>query len=417
MKSPRSRLEPPTKSAAVIHPKKPARAASSLRERPAVAALTPRKKKKKAAVAAPTPRKKKAAVAPPASALVVDVRALIEGAREHVAQAVNVTLVLLNWQIGRRIARDIPVDERALHGNLIVATLSRLLSSEYGKGFTRDALFRMVQFAELFPDEKVVATLSRQCSWSHFVELITIDDPLRRDFYAEMCRIERWSVRALRAKIDGLMFERTAIAKKPEEVVKREIEGLRREDKMTPDLVFRDPYVLDFLGLGAAYNEQDVEVAILRELEQFLTELGTDFAFVARQKRIIVDRQDYHLDLLFFHRSLRRLVAVELKLGRFQASDKGQMELYLRWLDAHERRPGEEPPMGLILCAGKSTEHVELLRLGESGIRIAEYVTELPSRELLQTKLHQAIRLARERAAASSPQASAELARRARSRR
>ncbi len=348
MKSPRSRLEPSTKSAAVIHSEEAGPRGAGVRERPAGAALPPRKKK--TAVAAPAPRKKKAAVtalrekkaavAPPASALVVDVRALIEGARGHVAQAVNVTLVLLNWQIGRRIARDIPVDERAVHGNLIVATLSRLLSSEYGKGFTRDALFRMMQFAELFPDEKVVATLSRQCSWSHFVELITIDDPLRRDFYAEMCRIERWSVRALRAKIDGLMYERTAIAKKPEEVVKREIDGLRREDKMTPDLVFRDPYVLDFLGLGAAYNEQDVEVAILRELEQFLTELGTDFAFVARQKRIIVDRQDYHLDLLFFHRSLRRLVAVELKLGRFQASDKGQMELYLRWLDAHERRPG-----------------------------------------------------------------------------
>ncbi|MEO5728894.1 MAG: PDDEXK nuclease domain-containing protein, partial [Byssovorax sp.] len=229
-------------------------------------------------------------------------------------------------------------------------------------------------------------------------ELITIDDQLRRDFYAEMCRIERWSVRALRAKIDGLMYERTAIAKKPAAVVKREIDGLRREDRMTPDLVFRDPYFLDFLGLGAAYSEQDVEIAILRELEQFLTEIGTDFAFVARQKRIIVDRQDYHLDLLFFHRGLRRLVAVELKLGRFQAADKGQMELYLRWLDAHERRPGEEPPIGLILCAGKSTEHVEFMRLSESGIRVAEYVTELPARELLEKKLHQAIRLARERA-------------------
>ncbi len=380
-------------------PKPKAKSAPAIRQKKLSPALST--EQEKSPIAVPAPRKKKATIVAPKHTLTDDVRALIEGARAHVAQSVNVGLVLLNWQIGHRIARDIPASERARHGNTIIATLSRLLSSEYGKGFTPDALFRMLQFADLFPDENVVATLSRQCSWSHFVELITIEDQLKRDFYAEMCRVERWSVRALRARIDGLMYERTAIAKQPAEVVKRELDGLRREDRMTPDLVFRDPYFLDFLGLGAAYSEHDVEAAILRELERFLTEMGTDFAFVARQKRIVVDRQDYHLDLLFFHRSLRRLVAVELKLGRFQASDKGQMELYLRWLEAHERRPGEEPPIGLILCAGKSTEHVELLRLGESGIRVAEYITELPPREVLEKKLHQAIRLARERATSS----------------
>jgi predicted nuclease of restriction endonuclease-like (RecB) superfamily len=153
----------------------------------------------------------------------------------------------------------------------------------------------------------------------------------------------------------------------------------------------------DFLGLHDTFSEEDLERAILRELEAFLLELGEDFCFVARQKRVTVDREDYHLDLLFFHRRLRRLVAVELKLGKFQAADKGQMELYLRWLDRHDRRPGEGTPLGLILCAEKSAEHVELLQLEASGIRVAEYLTELPPRPVLEQKLHDAIAFARRR--------------------
>lgn len=235
--------------------------------------------------------------------------------------------------------------------------------------------------------------------WSHFVQIIPIDDPLKRDFYAEMCRLERWSVRALRSKIDRMLYERTALAKKPDVVIQRELQSLRDEDRLTPDLVFRDPYFLDFLQLHDSYAEGEVEAAILRELEAFLLELGGDFTFVARQKRITVDHEDYYLDLLFFHRRLRRLVAVELKLGRLQAADKGQMELYLRWLARYDRRPGEESPIGLILCAEKSTEHVELLELEASGIRVAEYLTELPPQPLLEQKLHDAIALARRRLA------------------
>ena len=173
----------------------------------------------------------------------------------------------------------------------------------------------------------------------------------------------------------------------------------RDEDRLTPDLVFRDPYFLDFLGLPQRYRERDLEDAILRELEAFLLELGTDFTFVARQKRITVDYEDFYLDLLFYHRRLRRLVAIDLKLGKFQAADKGQMELYLRWLEKHETHADEEPPIGLILCAGKSAERVELLQLEAAGIRVAEYLTELPPREMLQRKLHDAILLAREQLA------------------
>jgi predicted nuclease of restriction endonuclease-like (RecB) superfamily len=233
--------------------------------------------------------------------------------------------------------------------------------------------------------------------WTHFRDIIALQDYLQREFYAEMCRVERWSTRTLRAKIQGMLFERTAISKKPEEVAKAELAALREEDKLSPDLVFRDPYVLDFLGLKDRYLEKDLEDAILRELETFLLELGQGFTFQARQFRIPIDSDDFYLDLLFYHRSLKRLIAIDLKLGDFKAEYKGQMELYLRWLTKHEQQPGEEPPLGIILCAGKKEEQIELLELGQSGIHVAEYLTALPSRELLQQKLHAAIKLSRAR--------------------
>jgi len=331
--------------------------------------------------------------------LLSDIRGLIEQARQQVARTVNSAMVGLYWHIGIRIRADILGGERAEYGEQIVATLSQQLTTEYGRGFGRRNLFRMMQFAEFFPDDQIVSALSAQLGWSHFVEILSLDNPLKRDFYAEMCRIERWSVRTLRQKIDRMLFERTAVAKKPEELIRADLDALRDEDRLTPDLVFRDPYFLDFLGLTGSYSEKDVEQAILRELEAFILELGTDFAFVARQKRMTVDDEDYYLDLLFYHRKLRRLVAIDLKIGKFQAADKGQMELYLRWLEENEVQPGEEPPLGLVLCAGKTEGHVRLLRLEESGIHAAQYLTELPPQKLLERKLHDAIRLARERLA------------------
>ena len=289
--------------------------------------------------------------------------------------------------------------ERAEYGKEILATLSQQLMQEYGNGFSYSALTRMARFFEAFPDRKIVATLSQTLSWSHFRELLPLEKHLQRDFYAEMCRVERWSVRTLRKKIDSMLFERTALSKKPDELIRQELDSLRSEDRLTPDMVFRDPYFLDFLGLKDRYLEKDLEDAILRELEQFLLELGSGFTFVARQKRIQVDSDDYYIDLLFFHRKLRRLVAIELKLGDFKPADKGQMELYLRWLDKYERQDGEETPIGLILCAGKKHEAVELLELEKSSIRVAEYLTELLPRNILERKLHDAIITARERLA------------------
>ena len=255
----------------------------------------------------------------------------------------------------------------------------------------------MIQFAEVFPDEQIVVSLIRNLSWTHFLALIPLEKPLQREYYSDMCRVERWSVRTLREKIGTMLYERTAISRKPDDVVRHELDTLRAAGQITPDLVFRDPYILDFLGLKDRYLEKDLEDAILREIESFLLELGVGFSFVARQKRIMVDNEDYYLDLLFFHRGLRRLVAIELKMDKFKAADKGQMELYLRWLDKHERRPGEESPLGLILCAGKSEEHVELMQIEQSGIRVAEYLTELPSRAVLEKRLHQAMQTAKHR--------------------
>src|SRR5580704_11651512 len=208
-----------------------------------------------------------------------------------------------------------------------------------------------------------------------------------------MCRVERWSVRTLRAKIQSMLFERTALSRKPAKLAQQELAALREEDKLTPDLVFRDPYLLNFLGLADTYSEKDLETAILREVQQFILELGVGFAFIDRQKRIVIDGKDYYIDLLFYHRRLRRLIAIDLKIGAFEAADKGQIELYLRWLEKHEQQPGEETPLGLILCADKSEEQVELLQLGKSGIRIASYLTDLPPRPLLQKKLHDAVLL------------------------
>ncbi len=329
--------------------------------------------------------------------LVGELRQMIDETRNQVAVAVNAGLTLLYWRIGSRIRTEVLQNERAEYGKQIISTVSRQLTADYGKGFDKPNITRMIKFAELFPDEQIVVTLSQQLSFSHFLAILPVKNDLARDFYAEMCRIERWSVRTLRERINSMLFERTAISRKPEETIKRELETLRDSQKLTPDLIFRNPYVLDFLGLSDSYSEKDLEDSILREIERFLLELGTQFAFVARQKRIVIDGEDFYLDLLLFHRGLQCLVDVELKIGKFEAEHKGKMELYLRWLNKYERLPHEAAPLGLILCteSGQSREQIELLELGKDGMRVAEYLTELPPRELLEHKLLDAVRLAK----------------------
>ena len=326
-----------------------------------------------------------------------ELREMINTARSSVASVVNAGLTLLYWNIGKRINEEILQGERAEYGKDIIATLSRQLVQEYGSGFSRPSLNRMCLFYQIFPESGIRATLSHKLSWSHYVELITLKDELQREFYVQMCQLERWSVRTLRERIDSMLYERTAISKKPEETIKAELEQLAETGDISPNLVLKDPYILDFLQLNDRYLEKDLEDAILREIEQFLLELGAGFTFIARQKRIEIDNEDFYIDLLLYNRKLKRLFVIDLKLGRFKAEYKGQMELYLRWLEKYEMEEGEAAPLGLILCADKKQEQIELLELGKAGIHVAEYLTALPSRELLQRKLHTAIENARPR--------------------
>lgn len=287
--------------------------------------------------------------------------------------------------------------ERAPYGAQIVVTVSRQLVLEYGRGFTEKNLRRMVQLAQAYPDEQIVVTLLRQLSWSHFLALLPLNKPYQRDFYAEMCRIEGWSVRTLRERIDAMLYERTALSKQPDALIQQELTTLRSKSEVSPVLVLKDPYLLDFLGLTDRFLERDLEDAILRELETFLLELGSGFSFIARQKRIQLDGDDFYIDLLFYNRKLKRLVVVELKQGNFKPEYKGQMELYLRWLSKFETEADENPPLGIILCAGKNNEQIDLLELDASGIHVAEYLTVLPPPDVLHRKLHEAIETARAR--------------------
>jgi predicted nuclease of restriction endonuclease-like (RecB) superfamily len=329
--------------------------------------------------------------------LISDVTRLIEESRVYVAQTVNATLSLLYWKIGKRISAAILKYKRAEYGKQIVASLARHLTETYGRGWDEKTIRHCLRSAETFSEEVIVSAARRQLGWTHLKTIMYLNDDLQRQFYIEMCIMDRWSTRKLQERIDSMLYERTAISKKPEKLIKQELKALRNTDTLTPDMVFRDPYFLDFLGLKNMYSEKNLEDAILRELEDFILELGQGFSFVERQKRIVIDGDDFKLDLLFYHRKLKRLVAIDLKLSKFKAGYKSQMELYLRWLEKYEMQTGEETPIGLILCAGGKTEQVELLQLDKAGIKIAEYMTQLPSKKLLEQKLHNALVLSKKK--------------------
>lgn len=327
--------------------------------------------------------------------LLKTIKALIEETRYNIITAVNSSLTLMYWHIGKKINDELLGNERAKYGKEILATLSQELSLEYGNGYSYSSLTRMMKLADTFSFENI-ATLSQKLSWSHFRELLPLDDKLKIEFYAEMSIADRWSVRTLSARIDSMLYERTALSKKPDELIKYEIENLKNGEA-SPDIVLKDPYILNFLGLNDRYIEKDLEDAILREIERFILELGIGFSFVARQKIIQIDNDDFKIDLLFYNRKLKRLVAIELKIGKFKAEYKGQMELYLRWLEKHEKEEGENSPLGIILCSDKKSEQIELLELEKSGIHVAQYLTVLPPKEILEQKLHAVIEGARKK--------------------
>lgn len=331
------------------------------------------------------------------SDLARSVKQLIEESRRNIALAVNSEITLLHYRIGQKINQEILQDGRAEYGKQVLRELSAKLVVDYGEGWSSKHLRHCAKFAAIFSDESIVSALRRQFSWTHLKTLMYIENSLKREFYIEMCKIERWSSRQLQERIQSMLYERTAISKKPEDVITNDLQKLKTEQKLNPDLVFKDPYFLDFLGLKDAYSEKDLEASIIVELQRFIIEMGSDFAFMARQKRITIDHRDYFIDLLFYHRRLKCLVVVDLKMGEFEAGFKGQMELYLRFLEKYEKIEGENDPIGLILCSGKSSEHIELMQLDRSNIRVADYLTALPSQEVLQEKLHKAVEIARHR--------------------
>ena len=314
-----------------------------------------------------------------------DLSQLIEQSKQFVIVQANSVMTMLFWNVGKRINENILQNKRADYGKRIVATVAQQLVEKYGKNFEMKNLRRMMQFAEQFSDLEIVAPLARQLSWSHFQILIPIKDEKARFFYAKEAAERHWGKRELRQSIERKEFERTEIAN---------IQITSQSP--VPFNVFKDPYFLDFLNLPKGFAESDLEDAILKELERFILEMGKGFAFVERQKRMIIDGEDHHLDLLFYHRTLKRLIAIDLKLGKFQAKYKGQMELYLKWLNRYERQESEKEPVGLLLCAEGNREQIELLEMHKDGIMIAEYWTELPPKKLLEQKIHEIIAETRE---------------------
>ena len=325
-----------------------------------------------------------------------DVCSIIDNTRSRIATTVNSEACLLNWSIGKRIKEDVLYNERADYGKAIVKNLSKLLTKKYGKGWKDRKLIHCIRAAYTFTEDEILYAVRTQLSWTHIRSLMYIEDELKRKFYIEMIRIEHWSTRTLDEKIDAMLYERTALSRKPEAIIQKELNEIKSDNKLTPDIVFRSSYFLDTLGLSDTYSEKDLEDAILVNMQSFIKEMGNDFAFLDRQKRISIDAVDYKIDLLFFHRSLKRLVAIDLKLGKFKPKYEGQMLLYLRYLNLNERKPGEESPIGLILCSEGNTEHIEYLILEESNIKVAQYFTQLPDKKLLSEKLQKAIAIAKE---------------------
>ena len=329
--------------------------------------------------------------------LYTDVCQIIDDTRSRIAVYVNSEICHTNWLVGKRIKEDVLFNQRAEYGKQVLKGLSIKLTEKYGAGWSVSTLQHCVRAAYTFTEDEIQYAVRTQFSWTHLRSLLSISDPLVRQFYMQMCQYEHWSTRTLEEKIDSQLYERTAISRRPEEVIKQILDNTAEKQTLVPDLVFRSSYFLDALGLPNSFSEEDLESAILSQMQEFLNEMGTDFAFLARQKRITVDATDYYIDLLFYHRGLKRLVAIDLKLGKFKPEHEGQMRLYLRYLNQNERREGEESPIGLILCSEGNTEHVEYLLLEEdSPIKVAQYYTQLPDRKLLAEKLQRAIAIARE---------------------
>ena len=316
------------------------------------------------------------------------VASIIELRKSRAGTYANREVTLMYWEVGHYVNSVVLDGSRAAYGKRIVTALASQLMVKYGRTFDVHNLRRMMRFAENFKNFQIVTELASQLSWSHFIEILPLKTDGARMFYTNEAVERRLGSKELRRQISRKAFER------------REIANTQISESSTlPFNVFQDPYLLDVLGLKDNYAEADLEKAILLELEKFILEFGHGFAFVDRQKRMTMDGDDFKLDLLFFHRALRRLVAVELKIGRFKPQYMGQMRFYLKWLDRYERHEHENPPIGIILCTTASRKQIELLELDKEGIAVAEYWTELPPKAEFESKIREILAQAQERLA------------------
>lgn len=352
--------------------------------------------------------------------LVGGIAAVLEAARRTSARAVNAVMTATYWEIGRRIVEfEQGGRQRAAYGKATLARLSRDLTSRYGRGFGVANLSQMKKFCRLWPADLILQTPSEESApsaersvaaaaarfplpWSAYVRLLAVENRHARSFYETEALRAGWSVRQLDRQIQSQFYERTALSRNKGAMLDK---GARpeRDDAMSADAEVKDPYVLEFLGLRDEYSETDLEAALIQHLEVFLLELGGDFCFVGRQRRLRIGDEWYRVDLVFFHRRLRCLVLIDLKLGRFTHADAGQMHTYLSYATENWTRPGENPPVGLILCAQKDEA---LARYALSSlpnkVLAAEYRTVLPDEDLIAADL-QKTRTMLERRAAARP--------------
>ena len=314
------------------------------------------------------------------------IKEIIANAKRNAEIVLNSELVILYWNIGKVIKEQILDGNKPEYGKSVITALSSDLTDTYGKGYRKTNLFNMVRLFEVFHDEQIFHTLCGKLTWSHFRKVMYMKDPLKMEFYITLTINERWSVRELEGRINSMLYERTNLSKKPEITIADDLELLRNKKEMPTSIALRDPYMLEFLDLQDNFSEKDLESAIMAELQRFILEFGRDFAFIGRQVRITINDKDFYIDLLFYHRKMRRLVVVELKLEEFKPEHKGQIELYLNWLAQNDMNEGDNKPIGIILCAEKDEKIVELLSLDDSDIHVAKFLTET-----FEAKLPQAI--------------------------
>lgn len=351
-----------------------------------------------------------------------DVAGLLESARRVSARATNAIMTATYWEIGRRIVEfEQRGTRRAGYGKELIARLSADLTKHFGRGFGRVNLSQMRKFCQCWPPAQIFQTSSEKClagqgspakvqtlsaefslrdianrfplPWSHYVLLLSVKNPEGRAFYEKEALRGGWSVRQLERQIDTQFYERTALSKDKAAMLKKGAKPLP-EDAVTPEEEIKDPLVLEFLGLKDEYSENDLEEALIHQLENFLLELGGDFTFVGRQRRLRIGDEWYRVDLLFFHRRLRCLVIIDLKLGKFTHSDAGQMHLYLNYAREHWTHSDENPPVGLILCAQKdhAVAHYALEGL-PNKVLAAEYRTALPDEKTLAAEIDKTRRM------------------------